>query len=52
MTPIAWVLFAVGVGAIIEGYHGHGIWQDILDLFSGKQPGSSSSSTTTTGTLP
>jgi hypothetical protein len=36
MTAIAWALVAIGVGAIIEGYHGHAIWTSLLDLFSGK----------------
>jgi hypothetical protein len=27
---------AIGIGAIIEGYHGHTIWSALLDLFSGK----------------
>jgi hypothetical protein len=36
MTAIAWALVAIGIGAIIEGYHGHAIWTSLLDLFSGK----------------
>jgi hypothetical protein len=37
MTAIAWALIAIGIGAIIEGYHGHAIWSSLLDLFSGKK---------------
>lgn len=37
MTAIAWALVMIGIGAIIEGYHGHSIWLAMLDLFSGKQ---------------
>lgn len=36
VTAIAFALVAIGIGAIIEGYHGHAIWQSLLDLFSGK----------------
>lgn len=36
MTAIAWALLAIGIGAIIEGYHGHAIWTTMLDLFSNK----------------
>lgn len=39
MTAIAFALVAIGIGAIIEGYHGHAIWQSLLDLFSGKDAG-------------
>jgi hypothetical protein len=37
MTAIAWALVMIGIGAIIEGYHGHTIWSALLDLFSGQQ---------------
>jgi hypothetical protein len=46
MNAIAWVLIVIGIGAVIEGYHGHAIWTDILNLFSGKaqKSGNTSSS--------
>lgn len=29
MTAIGWLLIMVGIGAIIDGYHGHTIWSSI-----------------------
>lgn len=36
MTAIAFALLAIGIGAIIEGYHGHSIWTTLVTLFQGK----------------
>jgi hypothetical protein len=36
VTAIAFALVAIGIGAIIEGYHGHAIWTTMLTLFSGQ----------------
>jgi len=46
MSAVAWALIVIGIGAVIEGYHGHAIWQDLLNLFSGKaqKSGNTSSS--------
>lgn len=43
MTAIAFALVAIGIGAIIEGWHGNTIWKSMLDLFSGKGTGASTS---------
>lgn len=36
MTAVAWLLLVVGIGVIIEGWHGHTIWSDLLDFVEGK----------------
>lgn len=49
MAAIGWLLIMVGVGAIIEGYNGHAVWQDIGKyLFKNANP---PKTTGTTGTL-
>lgn len=37
MTAIAWALLMIGIGAIIEGYHGHAIWTTLVNLFTGSK---------------
>lgn len=36
MTAIAWALIVIGIGAMIEGWHGKTIWSDLVDFFEGK----------------
>lgn len=38
MSAIAWLLIMIGIGAVIDGYHGKGVWSSIANLFSGKKP--------------
>lgn len=35
MSAIAFLLIMIGIGAVIEGYHGHAVWTSIVNLFSG-----------------
>jgi len=39
MTAIAWLLVMIGIGAVIQGYHGHTVWSAITNLFQGKGTG-------------
>lgn len=37
MTAIAWLLMMIGIGAVIEGFHGKTVWSGLNTLFSGQK---------------
>jgi hypothetical protein len=45
MTAIAFLLIMIGIGAVIEGYHGNAIWSALVNLFQGQGTGQGSTST-------
>jgi hypothetical protein len=38
MTVIGYVLIMLGIGAIIEGWHGHSLWSSLTNLFKDTGP--------------
>jgi hypothetical protein len=48
MEAIGWLLILIGIGAIIEGYHGHTLWSSLNSYFS-SNPATTTGSTGKTG---
>jgi hypothetical protein len=48
VEAIGWLLILIGIGAIIEGYHGHTLWSSLNSYFS-SSPSVTTGTTGTTG---